>query len=259
MEKRETGRIAFTCGCWPLDPHKPTLVFIHGAASNHTFWNSQVEALSETVNTVAVDLPGHGDSAGPGRNKVTEYADAVAGFIHEIHAPNPIPCGLSMGGAITQQLLLDHPDRFSAGILINTGARLRVTPLIFETIEKNYADFVKTLFSMAISAKTDVEKIRPEIEASTRCQPAVASNDFRACDAFDVAAELGRIKAPVLVLAAADDKLTPVKYGSFLSENIQNAELVTIPDAGHFSPMEKPKEVNRVIADFLSRLAIRAS
>ena len=174
-------------------------------------------------------------------------------FIDMIQAPRPVPCGLSMGGAITQQLLVSHQDRFPAGILINTGARLKVLPLIFETIEKNYGDFVKMLFDFAISGKSSAEKLRPEIEACTICQPAVASGDFRACDGFNVTDALGLIEVPVLVLTATDDKLTPVKYGTFLANSIKNAELVTIQDAGHFSPIEKPLEVNQAINDFITR------
>lgn len=254
MENRDMGGIGFTSGHWPLDPQKPTLIFIHGAASNHAFWNPQVNYFAEIVNTVAMDLPGHGASRSPGKEKVSDYAAAVLDFIDMIQAPSPIPCGLSMGGAITQQLLVSHKGRFPAGILINTGARLKVLPSIFETIDKNYNDFVKSLFTFAISGKSNAEKLRPEIEASTICQPSVASGDFRACDGFNVTDALGLIEVPVLVLTATDDKLTPVKYGTFLADSIKNAELVTIEDAGHFSPIEKPLEVNLAIHDFLTRV-----
>ena len=254
MEYREMGGIGFTCGHWPLDPEKPTLIFIHGAASNKAFWNRQVDYFTEIVNAVAVDLPGHGASQGPGKEKISDYAAAVLDFIDAIQAPRPIPCGLSMGGAITQQLLVSRKDRFPAGILINTGARLKVLPILFETIEKNYADFVESLFAFAISGKSNAEKLRPEIEAGTICLPAVASGDFRACDGFNVTAALGAIGVPVLVLTAADDKLTPVKYGTFLAGSIKNAEMATIEDAGHFSPIEKPLEVNRSIHEFLKRV-----
>jgi len=257
VEKLEMGEIGFTSGHWPLDPEKPTLIFIHGAASNHAFWNPQVHYFSEIVNTLALDLPGHGTSRGPGKENVSDYAKAVLDFIDLIQAPRPIPCGLSMGGAITQQLLVSHGNRFPAGILINTGARLKVTPLIFETIEKNYSDFVKTIFAFAISEKSSAEKLRPEIEACTLCQPAVALGDFRACDIFNVTDNLGSIKVPVLVLTATDDKLTPVKYGAFLANSIKNAELITIEDAGHFSPIEKPLAVNQAINDFLTRILLK--
>ena len=254
MENREMGGIGFTAGHWPLDPEKPTLIFIHGAASNNACWNPQVGYFSEMVNTVAMDLPGHGTSPGPGKEKVCDYADSVLNFIDLIRAPRPVPCGLSMGGAIVQQLLIKHKDRFPAGILINTGARLKVIPLIFETIEKDYKDFVEMIFAFSISAKSNAETLRPEIEASTVCRPAVASGDFRACDGFNVMDALGGIEVPVLVLTATDDKLTPLKYGSYLANSIKNAEMVTIRDAGHFSPVEKPLEVNQAIHDFLTRM-----
>ena len=253
MENREMGGIGFSSGHWPLDPEKPTLIFIHGAASNNAFWKQQVKYFSEIANTVAIDLPGHGTSHGPGKEQVADYAEVVLNFIDLIQAPRPIPCGLSMGGAITQQLLVSHRDRFPAGILINTGARLKVIPLIFETIEKNYRDFVEMLFTFAISGKSSTEKLRAEIEACSICQPAVASGDFRACDGFNVMDALGLIEVPVLVLTATDDNLTPLKYGTFLANSIKNAELVTIQDAGHFSPIEKPNEVNMAINDFLTR------
>ncbi len=251
MENRETGGIGFISGHWPLYPDKPTLVFIHGAALTNVFWESQVKSLTELANTVAVDLPGHGTSQGPGKENISDYAQSVMNFLNLIEAPRPIPCGLSMGGAITQQLLINNKDRFPAGILINTGARLKVMPLIFETIEKNYSDFVEMLCVFAISSKSDAKKLRPEIEACSKCQPDVALGDFRACDSFDMVEKLSLIDVPVLVITANDDKLTPFKYGTFLEKNIKNAKLVNIKEAGHLSPIEKPKEVNKAIRDFL--------
>jgi pimeloyl-ACP methyl ester carboxylesterase len=55
------------------------------------------------------------------------------------------------------------------------------------------------------------------------------------------------------VLTASDDNLTPVKYGNYLGENIRNAQMANIEDAGHMSPLEKPDEVNKVISEFLQQ------
>jgi pimeloyl-ACP methyl ester carboxylesterase len=54
-----------------------------------------------------------------------------------------------------------------------------------------------------------------------------------------------------LVVAAADDKLTPVKYGEYLAGAIAGARLLRLADAGHLVVVEKPEEINRAIADFL--------
>jgi pimeloyl-ACP methyl ester carboxylesterase len=254
MEHREIGGIWFSSGHWPLDPDKPTLIFIHGAALSGIFWEPQITYLKDIANTVAVDLPGHGVSQSAGKESISDYARSVMDFIDLIEAPRPVPCGLSMGGAITQQLLIHHRDRFPAGILINTGARLKVMPLIFQTVQKSYSDFVEMLCVSAISIKSDVEKLRPVIETCSTCRPDVVLGDFIACDSFDVTEKLSLIEVPVLVLTGNDDNITPLKYGIFLEKNIKNARLVNIKHAGHLSPIEKPHEVNRSIHDFLSQI-----
>ena len=259
MQNQEAGGIRFVSGNWPFDPNKPTLMFIHGAALNKDCWETQVNFLTEFANTVAIDLPGHGTSQKPGKDNVPDYAQSVMDFIDIIKPPRPIPCGLSMGGAITQQLLINYKNSFHAGILINTGARLKVMPLIFETIEKKYSDFVDMLCAFAISPKSDAEKLRAKIEACSQCQPEIALGDFRACDSFNVMEELRLIKVPILILTANDDNITPLQYGTFLEKNIKNAKRVNIEDAGHLSPIEKSHKVNKAIRDFLAQTLLQSN
>ena len=253
MEEQATGGFGFSAGKWPLDTDKSTIVFIHAAGVTGHFWRAQVQGLSGRVNTVAIDLPGHGRSGGHARNRIEDYARTVVDFMDAIAVLKPIPCGLSMGGAIAQQLLLDYSERFRAGILIGSGAKLRVLPTIFEDIKNNYADFVDMLCKLASSEKTDPDVIQPFRADLSQCQPEVTCGDFQACDGFDVMQRLDEIKVPVLVISAEDDKLTPAKYAEFLINNIPKAVRRHITDAGHLMPMEKPDEVNQAIIDFLNR------
>lgn len=246
--------IAFTAGRWPLDPGLPTVVFIHGAGGSRVLWSGQVKALAEEMNTVALDLPGHGGSGGGGMVRVEDYAAAVNGFVSALHAHRPVPCGLSIGGAVVLQLLLEYPGRYEAGMVVNSGARLRVAPFIFETIEKDFRAFLDAAPAFSISEKTDPARTRPLLDAMAACPPSVTLGDFRACDAFDVMERLGEIEVPVLVLTASDDKMTPVKYGNYLAERIGRSTLVGIEDAGHLCPMEQPERVTRAIREFILSL-----
>lgn len=250
MQLREANGIGFRCGGWPLDPGKPTLVFVHGSGGTGALWDGQVDALRERANTVAPDLPGRGASAGPGLRSIPDYASALARFVDAIAAPRPIPCGQSLGGGIALQLLLDHPGRFAAGILVATGARLRVMPAILEGIERDYAAHLSNL-TLAVSPRTDPERLKPVLEANARCPKQVALGDFLACDAFDVMERLGEIDAPVLVVSGEDDRLTPTKYADFLEKRIPGARRAHLVDAGHLLPAEKPAELNAAIAAFL--------
>ncbi len=251
MQERESNGIGFVCGAWPLDAARSTIVFIHGSGGSRLLWHAQVEGLKGRVNTVALDLPGHGNSGGEGMDSVPGYARAVADFIEAIGAPAPIVCGLSLGGAIAQQLLLDHAGRLKAGILVSTGARLRVLPAILETIRNDFPGFVAMVGRMGFSPATAAALKKPFLEDKLRGRPEVAFGDFSACDRFDVIARLSEIKLPVLVVTAADDTLTPPKYGDFLEKGIPGAARARIPDAGHMAPIEKPAEVNAAILRFL--------
>lgn len=256
MEKRKVNGVAYYVGGWSLDKGKSTLIFIHGSGGSGLFWRAQVEGLADRVNTLAIDLPGHGNSDGEGMDRVEEYARVVADFIKDIKSPNPIACGLSLGGAITQQLMLAYPDFLKAGILISTGSRLKVAPVIFETIEKEFGSYVDMISTLAVSEKTDPQTRGLFKEQTARCKPEVVHGDFRACNRFDVTAQLSAVDVPVLVVTAEDDKLTPPKYGVALEQGIKNANRSHIMDAGHIVPMEKPVDVNKAIMQFLDRTGL---
>ena len=253
MEHRKTNGIGYLAGEWPLDPAKSTIVFIHGAGGSGAFWSAQVQGLAARFNTIALDLPGHGRSGGGGKTKIEDYVKAVVDFIKQADIPTLVPCGLSMGGAITQQLLLDYRDQVKAGILISTGARLKVAPAIFEIIENDYNGFVDMIGKLAASKITDPVLSQPFKDEMAGCKPEITHGDFQACNRFNITDRLSSIDAPVLVVSAQEDQLTPPKNADLLEKTIKNAERAHIMDAGHVVPMEKPVEVNQAILEFLDR------
>ena len=254
IERKQDG-IAFLAGHWPLEPDRPTLVFIHGSGQEGRFWQAQVDGLTGVANTLAVDLPGHGNSASKGFRHVSDFSRSVMGFIDAVDAPSPIPCGLSLGGAITLHLLIHHGDRLEAGILANTGARLKVLPAIIETIQDNYDRHLTGLVKFAVAEANQADDdICRRVLATSTAGPTVTANDFRACDAFDVMDQVSAINLPVLVLSAVHDTLTPVKYADWMAANLRGARHVTLNGAGHMSPIEQPEAFNEALLRFLESL-----
>ena len=84
--------------------------------------------------------------------------------------------------------------------------------------------------------------------------PAVELNDLLACDRFDVMAEIQNIGLPTLVICGAEDTMTPVKYADYLADRIPGAKKVIIPGATHFVQLQKHREVNASIEEFLASL-----
>jgi pimeloyl-ACP methyl ester carboxylesterase len=220
-------------------------------------WTDLAGSLSETANTVSLDLRGHGRSPGAGRSTIEEHARDVVDLVRRLDTPLPVPCGLSMGGAVVQQLLVVHPEDFPAGILMNTGPKLKVMPLIFDTIARDYGAFVDLLCRTAVHAGNFSPELREKIVQVTRCEPETALRDFRACDRFDLMERIGSIRVPVLVISGEEDLITPPRYGEFLAGAIPGAVHARLTGTGHLSPLERPGEVCRVIREFLEYPAIR--
>jgi pimeloyl-ACP methyl ester carboxylesterase len=253
MEMRKVNDMGYLAAHWPLDPARATLVFIHGAGGSGNFWQPQIAGLSHRINTVALDLPGHGRSDGDGLESIEEYADAVVNFISTIDIPTPIPCGFSMGGGICLQILIKYPKLAKAGILVNTGATMKVGQALFERIENDYHGFVDLIGSLAAFEDTEPNVVRAFKEDFFRVQAGVTYGDFKACNNFDVSDRLASITAPVLVVTAQGDKLIAAQKGDVLGREIRLASREHIPGAGHIVSLEKPDQINRTILKFLER------
>jgi pimeloyl-ACP methyl ester carboxylesterase len=233
------------------DQIEPRLVFIHGAGGTHRVWRYQTLAFPRSV---AFDLPGH--PRGLGYNTISEYAQFVTGAINERRLTSVVLVGHSMGGAITIEIALSNP-RFLAGIvLIGSGARLRVTPIIKDEVTRDYAHAAEIIAQWAYSPKSDAKLRRALIQELLEVPAEVTYGDFQACDDFDKMNEINRIDLPTLLVCGEDDALTPVKYSQYMKERIRNARMIIIPHAGHSVMLEKPDELNDALRSFLTETCI---
>ncbi|MGQ9624182.1 MAG: alpha/beta fold hydrolase [Candidatus Bathycorpusculaceae bacterium] len=226
-----------------------TLLFIHGAGGNHTIWEHQTRHFN---NAIAIDLPGH--RLGEGRRTIEEYVEEVKRFCEERELKNIVMIGHSMGGAIAQKFSLNHTEHLRALVLVGTGARLRVAPIIFQTIKKDYGQLMELMKKFAFSDKTAMEVKNKVAEEMRKIKPEVLYGDFEACDKFDVMEKLDGIKVPTLIICGKDDQLTPVKYSEYLKVNIPDSRLEVLADAGHMVMLEKPKEFNEILEKFIKEL-----
>jgi len=228
---------------------EPTLLFIHGAGGSHKIWEKQVGFF---CNAIAVDLPGH--CAGIGKRAVDDYVKDVKKFCDEKGLRNVVLIGHSMGGAIAQKFALDYPEYLKAIVLVSTGAKLPVNPIIFEAIKRNYAEAIELIREFAFSKKAASDIKEMVLQEMKNIGPEVVYGDFEACDKFNIMDRLKEIKTPTLIICALDDQLTPVKYSEYLKNNISNSKLEVIANAGHMVMQEKPKEFNEKLEKFIKEL-----
>jgi pimeloyl-ACP methyl ester carboxylesterase len=252
METLKTGRFEFLPAPWPMDTDRQTLILVHGAGMNCHAWEPQLEGLSHHVNTLALNLPGRGSSPEKANASIEQNVDYLLEFIDKIPIKMPIICGLSMGGAVVLSLLARNPGNIRAGIVINSGARLRVNTMLLKTIQRDYPRYLGSLGQFALSPKNNRPELIDALGPTLVQNPETTLRDFMACNTFNLMDDLHRITRPVLILTASDDLLTPAKYGEHLAAAIPNARFHCIADAGHLSSMERPDAVNQEIKRFIN-------
>lgn len=227
------------------------MVFIHGAGGTHKVWRYQTSAFP---NSIALDLPGH--PKGRRCNTIAEYAQFVTQTIEERRLTSVALAGHSMGGAITIEIALTRPKFLIGIVLVDSGARLRVTPVIKDEAKHDYAHAAEVIAEWAYSPKSNMKLRKASIQELLEVRAEVTYGDFEACDSFDRMNEISRIDLPTLIVCGEDDALTPVKYSQYMKERIRNARIVLIPDAGHSVMLEKPEELNEALRSFLAELRL---
>jgi pimeloyl-ACP methyl ester carboxylesterase len=229
------------------------VLFIHGAGGGEYTWSYQKSFFEKRFNPIVIELPGHGESGGEGEEAIGSYAENVYSFLKTLGLSKVFLVGHSMGGAITQTIALTHPEVIKGIVLVGTGARLKVLPMILKEIREKFEETVKQINQFAYSRKTSLDLIKKGVLGMMRCRPEVLYGDFLACDRFDMMNEVEKIKIPTLILCGDEDELTPVKYSQFLLQRLKGSKLETFPNAGHMVMMESAETFNEKIGEFITQ------
>lgn len=232
------------------DSSNRTIIFIHGAGGSAATWFMQLRGLSNDFHVVAIELNGHGKSQDRGEE------DSVHAYLSDIHEivskfEKPILAGHSMGGALTQLYALAHQENLSGIILVGTGAKLRVTPVIFDLLENNFDGYVEAAGSLMFHENTSKEMIEASKHEVRKCPAHIISRDFDLCDNFDIMDKVSQIGLPTLIIVGEGDAMTPIKYSTYLHLKIKVSAMHVIETAGHSVMLEQFEIFNEYISDWV--------
>ena len=240
------------------DSHKdpaggtPPLLLIHGAGGNHLSWPPHLRRL-DSVRVMALDLPGHGRSAGPGCTTISAYRDVVRAFVDGLGLDRFVLAGHSMGGAIALDFARIFPERVAGLGLIGTSARLRVAPAILDGIRTDFAATTQMMMDWMVGEAFPANARRLALQRLRESDADVLHGDFVACDAFDLRAEIDGLALPATIIVGEADRMTPPKFSVHLHTALPHSELHRIPRAGHLVQLEQPDTVTDLLADFLQK------
>jgi 3-oxoadipate enol-lactonase len=237
------------------------LLFIHGLGSSTRDWEFQVQEFAKSYKVITFDLRGHGQSDKPaGPYSMAMFAADTVGLLRGLGIDRAHVVGLSLGGGVAFQLAVDAPQMLKTLTIVNSTPELLIRTFRDQVTVWQRLIIVQLLgmrkmgevLSKRLFIKPEQEDIRQIfVTRWAENDQRAYLNAMRALVGWSVAARIGSIRCPALVIAA-DHDYTAVPVKEEYTAKIPGAQLVTIPDARHATPVEQPQKFNLVLKTFLA-------
>lgn len=227
-----------------------------------TLWSDCATGLTDAFDVVAWDLPGHGHNRTAAEEPFTiaELAQGVLRVVEEILEPRSsfYYAGDSVGGAVGLQLLVDHPQRVPAAVVVCTGAKIGEPAMWSDRAAQVNASGTSVMVASSAERWFGEGFLERLPDAGSRLLHALRGTDDRGyiqvCEAlaeFDVRDRLGEITAPVLAIAGSADVVTPPAALRQIADGVQDGRLVELDGVAHLAPVEQPRRVAALILEHL--------
>jgi pimeloyl-ACP methyl ester carboxylesterase len=236
-------------------------VLVMGINADATAWTPHTEQWQRSFRCIAVDNPGAGRSpAPPGLDTTAAVADDYAALIDRLHLGPATVVGISMGGAVAQELALRHPEMVERLVLVATWAACDpYTATVLEVIgalrqHVSPAQYTAHLQSLVWTPRWFDEHV-DELTAQREQEPAVPTEallgQLAACRTHDTTDRLGAIAVPTLVTAGGVDRFVPPEVSAELSRRIPGARLELFAHTGHVHHWEELRRFNDLVEEWI--------
>lgn len=235
---------------------EPTLVFVHGWSCDRSYWQAQIQHLSQQHRVVAIDLAGHGES---GLNRaewtIQAFAADVIAVLEHLDVATAVLIGHSMGGPIVLEAGIRTPNRVLGVIgvdgFFDDWALIDPEPFRRKFVETTTAS-VKNMFTSE-SDRDLIERIASDMASgpSTVGIGALEAVQKWATDDFDRA--FREIRTPVRMIQRerTPDLLTQVRGHA---ASLISFDIAVMQGVGHFVMIEQPETFNRLLEGFVNGL-----
>ena len=251
---------------WGSEGKQP-LIMLHGIGRvAHTF-DHIAPHFAAKYHVIAVDMRGHGDSAWDpkGAYLVEDYTKDIEALAEQLHLRNIVIWGNSTGGRVAQVFAGMHPELVAAVISEDVGPeRPReiadgFTSRLKQEDEKGWATEDELFTSLkGPNSRTPDEILRAYVHYGSKRRPdgrIIWKRDPAIGNGF-VPTELWRfvrqIKSPIIYILGGRSTIVPAPTQEELKRTLPQAQIVTIPGAGHYPSEENSKEFLAIADGFLS-------
>ncbi len=240
------------------------VLLLHGLGGDHTVWDYQVTAIAKSYRVLAPDLRGHGRSPLPEGARYT-FAEMEADVWNLLDSRGVAPAhiaGISGGGLLALQLVLDAPARFRSLALFGAMGHMDNHT---RAVGQNWADTLKDEGPAAYSRRLAMDLFAPDwLEANLDLAERIAKSQEErnlrgvvqwalAMKDFDVRPRLGTVRTPTLIVHGLEDSVVDPSHARLLRQAIPGSEVRLLPNTGHLIPIERPEETAKLLVDWFHR------
>ena len=257
MKLAVQGRDAYAyTGGKPFDPTLPTLVFVHGALHDHSVWTLLARWFAHHGwGVLAVDLPGHGRSAGPALESVEAMADWLLAVLDAAGASEASYVGHSMGSLVALEAAARAPSRARHLVMVGTAYPMVVSPALLAAAENDPQAAIESVNAWSHSTQAAKPSHpgpgawlrganRALMQRMQRAEPAgnLFLVDFRACNAYAGGTQAAaRVACPATIVVGGRDQMTTARNANVIAQALGVVPIVI--DSGHALMTEAPDAV----------------
>lgn len=246
------------------------VLFIHGLTWDHTLWDHQVAAVKDRYRCIAVDLIGHGKTPDAEHDYTFfDLADYMAGLLDALNVESAHIVGLSMGGMTAMPMALNHAAKVRSLALLDTDAQPEAPEkaasyqqLGNAALTHGWAAIAEPVAQILFAQPylSDPANMQATIEKLSANHPPNTVRALRTVTGrADISGRIGAIRVPTVVIVGEMDIATTPDRAAAMAAAIPGATLVTIPNAGHHSPLENPDAVTAALEAHLARIPAAAA
>ncbi|WP_424945840.1 alpha/beta fold hydrolase [Candidatus Spongiihabitans sp.] len=239
-----------------------SVVFVHGAAMDHTVWAHQSRYFAyHGYNVFAVDLPAHQFSRGELLLSIERMAAWLNQVIDQTVGTAFHIVGHSMGALIALEAAanFNHPD---AGLnslsLIGFSYPMSVTPQLMDAAQHNPSEAYSMMTQWSHASAIGGEPVPGfwsagmQLSMMENSTAGSVHTDLIACDNYAGGeAAFVKVTCPILFLSGMRDKMAPAKLAQAEADKNNNAAIVLLPDCGHSIMSESPDGVLNELKRFI--------
>ena len=231
-------------------------VFVHGAGMDQSIWAPLTDELTAADRPfLALDLPGHGSSAGAHRGRVEAAADWLAEAIAAAGIAQAVAVGHSMGALAVLELAARHPDGISGIVLLGVAARMPVHPDLLAMAQRDDPAASGLIGKWGVDRSAPASVVRRVADCIAAAPDGSLAADLTACDDYQgAAAAAARVACPALLILGANDRMTPPEGAEPLLTALDRAQKQELAQVGHMIMLEAPDRTRAALLAFLDEM-----